>query len=150
MGEAKGDMDAGKKARVTFAVVNLMLTLVVTAAAVGALVILIVLLEWWRYPAFLALGVVVGSILGIISDRTVFQAVLGAVAVTLLISALWLAGASTGAQEAILEYAYPFFASALVSFAAAFTLARLWGRPRPEPTMTPEDVDRAVARPHMG
>ncbi len=143
-------MDAGNKARVTFAVVNWMLTLVVVAAAVSALVILIVLLEWWRYPAFLALGVVVGSILGIISDRTVFQAVLGAVAITLLVAALWLAGTPASTQEMILEFAYPFSASALISFAAVYTLARLWGRTRPEPTLTSEDVDRAVARPHMG
>jgi hypothetical protein len=150
MGEAMGDMDACKKARVTFAVVNWMLTLLVAAAAVSALVILIVLLEWWHYPAFLALGVVVGAILGFISDRTVFQAVLGAVAITLLVAALLLAGTPTSTQEAILEFAYPFFASAMVSFAAVFTVARLWARPRPEPTMTSEDVDRAVARPHMG
>jgi hypothetical protein len=143
-------MDAGKKARVTFAVVNWMLTLLVAAAAVGALVILIVLLEWWDYPAFLALGIVVGALLGVVRERTVFQAVLGAVAVTLLVAALWLAGTPAATQEEILEFAYPFFASALLSFATVFTVTRLWTRPRPEPTLTSEDVDRAVARPHMG
>jgi hypothetical protein len=143
-------MHAGTKARVAFEVVTWSVAVLVVTVWVMGVAGLALFGGRWSEPLFIAFGIFAGLCLGAIRDRRVFQVSLAAIALVSIVCALWLASSGSAFQEAAAVFLYPFLASSVWTFVAVLALARLWGRKRPEPVPTPEEIDQTVARPRLG
>ena len=140
-------MDAERHVRNRFIAVNLAWTLaIVTIAAVSATAA-ILLMDWTGLWLYALLGLTAGTAVGFVRDRRVFQAVLGGAGLIILAFALyWSSGGPGGSDEAVLAL----LGSAMFAFLTTFAITRTWGRSRPAPDITREELDDAVAHPGMG
>lgn len=140
-------MDAERHARNRFIAVNLVWTLLIVVIAAAAAVTASVLIDWTELWVYALLGLIAGAAVGVVRDRRVFQAVLGGAGLLILAFALYWSSVPAGLSD---ESVLALLGSAGFSFLTTFTITRIWGRARPAPGMTTEELDDAVAHPHMG
>jgi hypothetical protein len=140
-------MDAERQKMVRFVWVNLAWTSLILLIAAAVLILAAVYLDWTDTWVYALLGLIAGSAVGVVRDRRVFQALLGAAGLILLGFALYWSSWGSGVTE---ESVLALLGSTGFAFLTMFTLTRIWGRARPVPTMTPEELDDAVAHPRVG
>lgn len=140
-------MDVEKQRRTRFIWVNLAWTALILAIAATTAALAGYYLDWVDTWIYALLGLLAGAAIGVIRDRRVFQAVLGSAGLLVLGFALyWSSGGAGLAEESVLAL----LGSAGFAFITSFSVTRIWGRARPAPEPTTDELDEAVAHPHMG
>jgi hypothetical protein len=140
-------MDVERKTRTRFVWVNLAWTTLVVIVAAIVVALAASFLDWTETWVYALLGLLAGSAIGVIRDRRVFQGALGAAGLLVLGFALyWSSGGAGLSEQSVLAL----LGSAGFAFITTFTLTRIWGRARPAPAVTTDELDEAVAHPHMG
>jgi hypothetical protein len=140
-------MDVERQRRTRFIWINIGWTTLVLSIAATAAIVAIVYIDWTDTWVYALLGLLAGAAIGVIRDRRVFQAVLGGTGLLVLAFALyWSSGGAGLSEESVLAL----LGSAGFAFITSFSITRIWGRARPAPAVTTDELDEAVAHPHMG